>query len=86
MNGLTTCFVYHTSGQLLAETDASNTTTREYLWLEDWPVAMVSMSGDTARLDFIHADHLGTPRRLTDSQQAVIWRWDSAPFGDSPAD
>jgi RHS repeat-associated protein len=35
---------------------------------------------------FIHTDHLGTPRAVTDEVQAVVWRWDSRPFGDSAPD
>jgi RHS repeat-associated protein len=33
---------------------------------------------------FIHGDHLGTPRAVSDDSQAVLWRWDSGPFGGSP--
>ncbi len=33
--------------------------------------------------NFIHFDHLGTPRQVTDQNQSVIWSWDSTPFGDS---
>lgn len=35
----------------------------------------------------MHADHLNTPRLITDASQQVVWRWDQAePFGDSPPD
>jgi RHS repeat-associated protein len=30
---------------------------------------------------YVHSDHLATPRRVTDQEQAVVWRWDSTPFG-----
>ena len=33
--------------------------------------------------DYIHFDHLGTPRRVTDANATVIWSWDSSPFGNS---
>jgi RHS repeat-associated protein len=33
--------------------------------------------------NFIHFDHLGTARRVTDDNATVIWRWDSSPFGNS---
>ncbi len=40
----------------------------------------------TPVLTYLHPDHLGTPRLATDSAKRVVWRWDSAPFGDtSPA-
>ena len=35
---------------------------------------------------FIHSDHLGTPRQVSDEFQTVVWRWDSTPFGDSVPD
>ena len=34
-------------------------------------------------IDDLHPDHLGTVRAITDTSQTVIWRWDSAPFGDT---
>jgi len=33
-------------------------------------------------LYFIHPDHLGTPRLVSDANQAIVWRWDSSPFGE----
>ena len=38
---------------------------------------------DIEETNFIHTDHLGTPRAVTDDAQTVVWRWDSTPFGDS---
>ncbi|MFC1740829.1 RHS repeat-associated core domain-containing protein [Pseudomonadota bacterium] len=32
---------------------------------------------------FIHYDHLGSPRSVTNRDQAIIWNWESNPFGDS---
>jgi RHS repeat-associated protein len=34
-----------------------------------------------AKVYYIHPDHLDTPRRLTDGQNRVVWKWDSDPFG-----
>jgi RHS repeat-associated protein len=33
------------------------------------------------QLVFIHNDHLGTPKLMTDQQQAVVWQSESLPFG-----
>lgn len=30
----------------------------------------------------VHADHLNTPRRLTDASQAVKWQWPYSGFGE----
>jgi RHS repeat-associated protein len=36
-------------------------------------------------LYYVHADHLNTPRAITDDQQRVVWRWENTePFGKSP--
>jgi len=40
----------------------------------------------TAETYFVHADHLGTPRQVSDDMQTILWRWDSRPFGNSPPD
>ena len=37
-------------------------------------------------LSYLHPDHLGTVRTITDASQTVIWRWDSAPFGRTAPD
>jgi len=34
---------------------------------------------------YIHTDHLGTPRRLADENGAIVWNWESEPFGESKA-
>jgi len=34
---------------------------------------------------YIHTDQLDTPRRITDQNNTVVWRWDSDPFGATPA-
>jgi len=41
--------------------------------------------GTPAQLYYVHADHLGTPRTVTrSSDNAIVWRWDSDPFGVLP--
>jgi RHS repeat-associated protein len=42
-----------------------------------------SQAGPTA-LYYVHADHLNTPRAITDDSQRVVWRWENTePFGKS---
>jgi len=42
---------------------------------------------NTAKLYFIHPDHLNTPRLVADSAGAAVWRWDQAePFGNNVPD
>src|SRR5690349_13974138 len=45
---------------------------------------LLSLTTHAQTLYYLHADHLNTPRLLTDQNQAVVWRWDQTePFGDS---
>ncbi|MEO1248060.1 MAG: RHS repeat-associated core domain-containing protein, partial [Pseudomonadota bacterium] len=44
------------------------------------PVAVIVGSD----VHYVHTDHLGTPRAITDSG-VVIWRWESDPFGATAA-
>lgn len=34
---------------------------------------------------YVYADHLNTPRVITDGSNKVVWRWDSGPFGTDAA-
>jgi RHS repeat-associated protein len=38
-----------------------------------------------ANIGYIWTDHLNTPRAITNAANDVVWKWDSAPFGDTPA-
>jgi RHS repeat-associated protein len=44
----------------------------------------VGAAASSAGIYYIHTDHLGTPRLITNQAGQVLWRWDnSEPFGDS---
>jgi RHS repeat-associated protein len=75
-----THFIYDRAGHVLAEADAATgATLKEHLWLDDTPVAMTN--GGT--LYFVHPDHLGTPQRITDASQAVVYDAAFRPFGET---
>ncbi|MBX9640081.1 MAG: RHS domain-containing protein [Mycobacteriaceae bacterium] len=47
----------------------------------------VNAAGAAKGIYYIHPDHLGTPRLITDQQQNIVWRWDNTePFGNNPPD
>jgi RHS repeat-associated protein len=76
--GVATHYHYDRAGHLIAESDGTTGAAgTEYLWLDDMPVAMVSGSA----LYFIHPDQLGTPQRVTDANQSVVWDAVLRPFG-----
>jgi RHS repeat-associated protein len=72
-----TQFHYDRAGRLIAESDNLGNVLREHLWLEDMAVGYVTGGA----LYFVHPDHLGTPQRITDGGQNVVWDAAFAPFG-----
>jgi len=83
----TTYFAYDEAGHLIGEYDASGDLIRETVWFGDIPVAVLTPNGAGVHVFYIHTDHLNTPRRITrPSDDDIVWRWDSDPFGDTAAD
>ena len=83
--GSTVIFVYGINGELLGEYDQTGQTIREYVWLDDAPVAMfvpdpANPIGEP-QVFYIHADHINTPRLVVDRNNAIRWRWFAEPFG-----
>lgn len=76
-------YIYDLAGRLIAEANASGQTIREYIWIDDLPLAVVA-DVDTAspQLWFVHADHLDRPIKMTDSAQAIVWDAVYRPFGE----
>jgi RHS repeat-associated protein len=76
-------FVYGRQGQLLGVYDGTTgAALQEILYLGTTPVA--TLRG--GELFFVHTDHLGTPRVISDGAQQILWRWDTDPFGEDTAD
>jgi RHS repeat-associated protein len=83
----TTYFVYDDAGHLLGEYDGSGGLIQETVWMGDIPVATLRPNGSAVDIYYVHTDHLNTPRRITrPSDAAIVWRWDSDPFGTTSAD
>ncbi|SFZ74148.1 RHS repeat domain-containing protein [Chitinimonas taiwanensis] len=55
---------------------------REYLYLGNLLVALVDLGSD---IRYIHTDHLGTPRLVSDALKHPVWAWQGEPFGATPA-
>ena len=83
VGGTDIIYLYDLSGKLIAEHDATGALIRDYVWLDDSPVAQID-AGEV--FSYLHFDHLGTPRLATDDSQTVVWRWDSDAFGTTAAD
>jgi len=88
MNGKVVIFHFDLKGRLIAETDAAGQTLREYIYLNDRPLALVvdsnggNLCGITG-LYYYHVDHLNTPKKLTDANQQIVWDADYRPFGEA---
>ena len=76
-------FVYDQDGHLLGEYGAGGALVQETVWLGDLPVATLRpRSGGGVDIYYVHADHLGTVRKVSrPSDNVLMWRWDSTPFG-----
>ena len=89
----TLLYAYDTQGHLLGEYDQNGSPVREYIWLDDQPVAVFTPDptmGTNANsaaplVYFIYADHLNTPRAVVDSSNRLRWSWVDEPFGTTPA-
>ncbi|MFZ5764166.1 MAG: RHS repeat-associated core domain-containing protein [Thermodesulfobacteriota bacterium] len=85
VNGRTTFYHYDPQGKLLAETDGSGKPLRDYIYLDDEPVAM-KIYGEQAGIYYFLTDHLGTPQKLIDATGQMVWQANYLPFGQAMID
>jgi RHS repeat-associated protein len=87
VNGSSTYFVYDGEGRLVGEYGGAGVLIQETVWLGDIPVATLRPNGSGGVIVYyVHTDHLNTPRRISrPSDNVVVWRWDSDPFGNTLA-
>ena len=79
----TTHYHYDQANQLIAESTAEGKVIREYIYLEGQQIALVDYQINKAgKTLYVHNDHLGTPKLVTDNNQKVLWQADALPFGD----
>jgi len=81
----TAVYHYDLAGQLISETSASGAAQKDYVYLNGMPVAQIGTDGTTDTVNYIHSDHLGTPRRATNAAGTVTWTWSSDAFGTTAA-
>ena len=78
--------VFDESGRWIGDYDANGQAVQQAIWLGDLPVGLARNAG--AKLDYVEADALGTPRVVIDpGRDVAVWRWDltGEAFGeDSP--
>jgi len=69
----TTWFIYDENDHLIAEYDGSGNLINEYVYLNDRPIALLRSNN----LYYVYTDHLGTPRAITDTNNALQWTWEN---------
>lgn len=75
----TTIFHYDLTGKMMAESTPTGTVTAEYVFLNGSPFAKI----EGGSIYYYHNDHLGTPMKMTDSNQSVVWQGEFTPFGEA---
>jgi RHS repeat-associated protein len=75
-----TTYYFYDGSQLVAEADSEGDIEKQYLWLNDKPVAMLKGQGLTAHLFSVHTDHRNAPLALTDESRTVVWQANVADY------
>ena len=76
----TNYFYYDQWGHLIAETRPNGAVIKEYVWLDDMPLAQIDGNG---AINYVHPDHLNTPQKMTSVTKQVVWESDQQPFGET---
>ncbi|MDH5834234.1 RHS repeat-associated core domain-containing protein [Luteimonas kalidii] len=83
LDPLQSYFVYDENGRWLGEYDLNGAPKQQIVWLDHLPVGLITGAG----IQYIEADHLGTPRAVIDPVRDVAtWKWEETGevFGDTP--
>jgi uncharacterized protein RhaS with RHS repeats len=78
-----TQFVFDRFGHLLEEANSSGAAQKEYIWLDDTPVAVIDDTGLSPVLYYIQTDQLGSPQKITDGSGVIVWDGVFDPFGNA---
>jgi RHS repeat-associated protein len=84
-SGVETQYVFDCFGHLIEEANSTGVSLKEYIWLDDVPVAIVDNTGALPAIFFIHADQLGAPQKITDGSANIVWDGAFDPFGNPVA-
>jgi RHS repeat-associated protein len=77
----TILYAYDVKDHIIAELNATGQTLREYIWLNDMPIAVVDNVNTTPVIYYVQVDHLMRPARMTDSSANWVWDVIFTPFG-----
>ncbi|WP_242395422.1 RHS repeat domain-containing protein [Anaeromyxobacter oryzisoli] len=83
-----TYFVTDASGNLLSELAPTGdpatpwARVRDYVWLDGRPLAQIEYDTSGPYVYYVHSDHLGTPRALTNQAGQLVWSTYQRPYGE----
>jgi RHS repeat-associated protein len=87
VNGTSTLFSYTGQGQLQGEYNQTGQALQETVWLGSLPIAVLkpnASQGTVTDTFYVHADHLGTPRKITrPGDNKPVWAWEPEAFGNT---
>jgi RHS repeat-associated protein len=93
--GASSQYVYDNDGHLIGEYSGDGSLIAESVWLGDVPVAVLKPASfvgsrggrgaGSVAVFFVQPDQLDSPRVIVNASNTPVWRWDSAPFGDTIA-
>jgi hypothetical protein len=77
-----THYIFDLDGHLLAEHNGdTGAVIKEYIWLDDMPIAVVDRSSGAEKIYYIHTGQLEEPLMMTDASKAKVWDGCVEPFG-----
>lgn len=80
----TTHYIYDRAGRLLVEATGTGTVQREYVWIDDTPLALFAdLDTGSPKQWYVHPDHLDRPTKMTDGSKAVVWDAYYWPYGEA---
>ncbi len=65
-------FNYDPESRLLAEYGTVN---RDYVWVDDLPIAVAENHDASTTITYLHADGLNAPRSATTAEGTNVWQW-----------
>ena len=74
----TVIYHYDLEGRLLAESTGAGAMLADYVYINGIPFAKINGTA----INFYHADHLGSPQKMTNSSGDIVWDGEFLPFGE----
>lgn len=77
-----THYIFDQQGHLLAEHNGdTGAVIKQYIWLDDMPLAVIDKSSGTEVAYYIHTGQIGEPLVMTNASKAKVWDAYVEPFG-----